>query len=242
MRQRIVINVDGPETGTAQRPRPRAGGRKPRRWLRVFGILVVLMLLLFAVSAVLGFLWWRHYQTTPTYTLTLLVYAAQHNDVAEFEKRINDDEIAKNMVASVSQKAAARYGVAMNSSVQAQIDKLVPSQLPRLKQTIHDEVVKQIKEFAAKSEPQPFFVLVFGVPRLVTVTTEGDTAQVKAPLSDRSLELTMQRDADRWKVTDFKDDVVVQRVVDNVMKELPAIGSIDSNSPLFKKPQRRRPR
>jgi hypothetical protein len=77
---------------------------------------------------------------------------------------------------------------------------------------------------------------------LVTVTTEGDTAKVKAPLSDRTIELTMQRDADRWKVTDFKDDVVVQRIVDNVMKELPAIGSIDSNSPLFKKPQRRRPR
>lgn len=240
MRQRIVINVDGPATGTAQRPR--TSGRKPRRWLRVLGILFVLMILIFVVSAVLGFLWWRHYQTTPAYTLALLVYAAQHNDTAEIEKRINDDEIAKNLGASVGQKAAARYGLALNSSVQSQIDKLVPSQMPRLKQTIHDEVVKQINEFAAKSEPQPFFVLVFGVPRLVTVTTEGDTAKVKAPVNDRTIELTMQRDADRWKITDFKDDVVVQRVVDNVMKELPAIGSVDSNSPLFKKPQRRRPR
>jgi hypothetical protein len=132
----------------------------------------------------------------------------------------------------------------MNSSVQSQIERQVPSLLPRLKQTIHDEVVKQIKEFAAKSQPQPFILLVVGVPRLVTVTTEGDTAKVKAPLSDRTIEMTMQRDADRWKVTEFKDDVVVQRVVDNVMKELPAIGSIESNSPLFKKPksQRRRPR
>ena len=146
------------------------------------------------------------------------------------------------MVASVSQKAAGRYGLAMNSSVQSQIETQVPSLLPRLKQPIHDEVVKQIKEFAGKSEPKPFILLVVGVPRLVTVTTEGDTAKVKAPLSDRTIELTMQRDADRWKVTEFKDDVVVQQVVDNVMKDLPAIGSIDSNSPLFKKPQRRRSR
>ncbi len=130
----------------------------------------------------------------------------------------------------------------MNSSVQSQIDKLVPSLLPRLKQTIHDEVVKEIKQVAAKSEPQPFILVLVGVPRLVTVTTEGDTAKVKAPLSDRAIELTMQRDADRWKVTEVKDDVLVQRVVDNVMKELPAIGSIDSNSPLFKKPQRRKSR
>ena len=240
MRQRIVINVDGPATETVQRAR--AGGRKPRRWLRVLGMLLVLMIIIFAVSAVLGFLWWRHYQTTPTYTLTLLIDAAQRNDASEFEKRINDDEIAKNMVASVSQKAAGRYGLAMDSSVQAQIDKQVPALLPHVKQTIHDEVVKQIKEFAAKSEPQPFPLLVFAVPRLVTVTTTGDTANVKAPLNDRTIELTMQRDADRWKITDFKDDLVVQRVVDNVMKELPAIGNIDPNSPLFKKPARRRPR
>jgi hypothetical protein len=240
MRQRIVINVDGPATETVQRPR--TGGRKSRRWLRVLAILAGLVLVVVVVSAVGAFLWWRHYQTTPAYTLTLLIDAAQRNDPAEFEKRINDDEIAKNMVASVSQKAAGRYGVAMNSALQAQIDKLVPSMLPRLKQTIHDEVVKQIKEFASKSEPQPFILLLVGVPRLVTITAEGDTAKIKAPLSERMLELTMQRDADRWKVTDFNDDVVVQRVVDNVMKELPAIGSIDSNSPLFKKPQRRRPR
>jgi len=240
MRQRIVINVDGPATETVQRPR--TSGRKPRRWLRVLAILAGLVLVVVVVAVVGGFLWWRHYQTTPAYTLTLLIDAAQRNDAAEFEKRINDDEIAKNMVASVSQKAAGRYGLAMNSSVQAQIDKLVPSLLPRLKQTIHDEVVKEIKDFASKSEPQPFILLVVGVPRLATVTTESDTANVKAPLGDRTIELTMQRDADRWKVTDFKDDVVIQRVVDNVMKELPAIGSIDSNSPLFKKPQRRRPR
>ena len=240
-RQRIVINVDGPPSQTTVR-RPRASSGKPRRWLRVLGILLVLVGVVVVGAAVGGFFYWRHYQTTPAYTLALLIDAAQRNDATEFEKRINDDEIAKNMVATVSQKAAGRYGLAINSSVQSQIDKVMPSLLPRLKQTIHDEVVKEIKEFAAKSQPQPFILLVVGVPRLVTVTTEGDTAKVKAPLSDRTIELTMQRDADRWKVTEFKDDVVVQRVVDNVMKELPAIGSIDSNSPLFKKPQRRRSR
>jgi len=240
-RQRIVINVDGPPSQTTVR-RARTGSGKPRRWLRVLGILVVLVVVVVVVAAAGGFLYWRHYQTTPGYTMALLIDAAQRNDAAEFQKRINDDEIAKNMIATVSQKAAGRYGLAINSSVQSQIDKVMPSLLPRLKQTIHDEVVKQIKEFAAKSQPQPFILLAVGVPRLVTVTTEGDTAKVKAPLSDRTIELTMQRDAERWKVTDFKDDVVVQRIVDNVMKELPAIGSIDSNSPLFKKPQRRRPR
>jgi nitrate reductase NapE component len=239
MRQRIVINVDGPPDEATKRVRAR---RKGRRWVRVLALLAVVVLVVVVVAVVGGFLWWRNYQSTPTYTLTLLIDAAQRNDPAEFQKRINDEEIAKNMVASVSQKAAARYGLAVNNSVQQKIDSLVPSVLPRLKQTIHDEVVKQIKEFASKSEPKPFPLLVVAVPRLITVTTEGNTAKVKAPLADRTIELTMQRDADLWKVTEFKDDVLVQRVVDNVMRELPAIGSIESDSPLFKKEPRKRSR
>lgn len=236
MRQRIVINLDAPTTDGTKPV------RKRRRWARVLGVVAGFVLVVIVIVGVGGFLGWRRYQSTPTYTLTLLIDAAQRNDAAEFQKRIDDDEIAKNMVASVSQKAAARYGFALNSSVQGQIDSTVPSLLPRFKQTIHDEVVKQIKEFAAKSEPKPFILLLVAVPSLMTVTTEGDTAKATTKISDRTIELAMKRDADRWKVTDFKDDVVVQRVVDIVMKELPAIGVVDSNSPLLKKSARGKPR
>jgi hypothetical protein len=234
MRQRIVINLDAPKTEGTKLVRKRP------RWPRVLGILALLVLIVVVVAAAGGFLWWRHYQSTPAYTLTLLIDAAQRNDVAEFQKRIDDDEISKNMIASVSQKAAGRYGFAINSTIQGQIDALAP----RFKQSIHDEVVKELKEFASQSNPKPFIFLVVAVPSLLTVKTEGDTASATAKVSDRTIELGMRRDAERWKVTEFKDDVVVQRVVDNVMKELPPIGGIDANSPLLKslrvKPRRRR--
>ncbi|HEY0724165.1 MAG TPA: hypothetical protein VGD41_09310 [Pyrinomonadaceae bacterium] len=235
MRQRIVINLDGPKGGVAQR----AGGKR-RRWPRVLAILALLFLIGVVGLAVGGFFWWRHYQTTPAYAVTLLVDAAQRNDVAAFEKLINDDEVAKNMAAAVSQKAAARYGYALNSSIQQRIDGLMPTLLPQLKKTIHDEVVKELQTFAAKSEQRPFILLVVTVPRLMTVTTAGDTAHVTAPMPERSIELPMHRAAESWKVVEVKDDVLVQHVVDNVMKELPAIGSVDANSPLLKKPQRKR--
>jgi uncharacterized membrane protein len=127
MRQRIVINLDGPKGEGSQRGRT----GKRRRWPRVLAILALLVLVAVVAAAAGGFIWWRHYQSTPAYTVTLLVDAAQRNDVAEFQKLINDDEIAKNMVASVSQKAAARYGFALNSSIQQRIDGVLPSLLPR---------------------------------------------------------------------------------------------------------------
>jgi hypothetical protein len=232
MRQRIVINVDGPpDEGTK---RARISGRKRRRWPRVLAILGLLVLLGVIAVAAGGFLWWRHYQSTPAYAVTCLVDAAQRNDEAEFQKYIDDDEIAKNMVAGVSKKAAARYGYALTSSTQQQIDSILPGLMPRLKQTIHDEAVKQIQAFAAKAEDKPFIFLLITVPSVMTISTEGDSATVKAPVNDRAIELTMRRDADRWKVTELKDDVVVQRVVDSVMKDLPAIGSVDPSSPLLK--------
>ena len=88
---------------------------------------------------------------------------------------------------------------------------------------------------ASKSEPRPFIFLVVTVPSFVKVTTDGDTATATAAMSDRTIELGMRREANRWKVIEYKDDVVVQRVVDGVMKDLPAIGSTEPMSPLLKK-------
>lgn len=238
MRKRIVIDLDAPQGGPAARAR--AGKRG--RWRRILALLMFVVLVVVLAAIVGGFFGWRYYQSTPSYTLTLMIDAAQRNDVAEIQKRIDDEEIAKNMLASVSQKAAGRYGFALNSSIQQRIDTIVPTLLPGLKQTVHDEVVKEIKEFASKSEPRPFIFLLVTVPSLMKVTTEGDTAKATAALSDRTIEMTMRRDAERWKVIEFKDDAVVQRVVDSVMKELPAIGTIDPNSPLLKKSARNRKR
>lgn len=239
MRKRIVINLDAQSGDAAP---GRGQGARRGRWRRILAILFGVFVVVLVVALIGGFLWWRHYQTTPVYTLTLLVDAAQRNDVAEFQKRIDDEEIAKNMVAPISQKAASRYGVAISSSVQQQIDSVVPSLLPRMKQTIHDEVVKEIKQFSAVSEPRSFIFLLVTVPSVVRVTTEGDTAKATTAVSDRTIEFTMKRDAERWKVTDFKDEVVVQRIVDSVMKELPAIGSIDPNTFLQKSARGKRGR
>lgn len=236
MRQRIVINLEGQKTGGAKPV------RKRRRWLRVLGILALVGLVLVGVAALGGFLLWRRYQSTPAYTVTVLVDAAARNDVAEFQKHINEDEIAKNMVTPVSQKTAARYGYALNSSIQQQIDSTVPSLLPRLKETIRNEVQAEMAFNALAPEGWTFIENLRRIPPLLTVKTEGDTAKVTMPRGQSMIELTMQRYADGWKVTEFNDELAVQHIVDSVIKELPAVGKIDANSPLLKKSQPKRSR
>jgi hypothetical protein len=234
MRERIVINLDGPKTEGAKPVRKRP------RWVRVLGILALVVLLLVVAAAAGGFLLLRRYQSTPTYSLALMLDAAQRNDVAEFQKRIDHEEIVKNMTASVSQKAASRYGYALNSSIQQRIDGAMPSLLPGAKQIVQDEFFEAMQAFAAASDQRSFISIVGAVQSLMTVTTDGDSAKATGKMAGHNIELGMRRDGNRWKVTEVKDDVILQRVVDAMMKELPAIGNIDANSPLLKQPQRRR--
>ena len=230
MAKKIVINL---EPGPGGKPQAR---RKSRRWVRVLGLLALVLVLMVGLAAMGGFFWWRHYQTTPAYSLALLIDAAQRDNREEFAKRIDGEEVARNMAAAVSKKASARYGLAMSSTTQQKVDQAMPALLPRLKQTIPEEVAKQIKNAVAVSppNPKPFVILLVSVPSLLRITTEGDVAKAASAMTHSSFELTMRRDADRWKVTSFNDEAVVQRVVDSVMKELPAIGSVDSVDPLLK--------
>lgn len=236
MRNRIVINLENPDAPGGP---VRSGATKKRVWPKILAAIFVVILVVIVAAGVGGYFWWRHYQTTPAYSVALIVDAAQRDDMASFQSRVDDDEIAKNMIANVSKKASDRYGVSLTPALQKQIDTLLPAVVPRLKETIHQEVAKEIKEFASKSDPKPFVIVALAVPRLVTITNDNDNATVLAPINDRQVELKMRRDNDRWTVTEFNDDVLMQRVVDSVMKELPAIGGLDLKLPIFNTPKRR---
>src|SRR6476660_2288870 len=153
-RKRIVINLDQPGPGILAGQVNRAQA-KTRRWPKVVAIFLVLIFVGIAGLVVGGFFWWRHYQTTPAYSVALIIDAAQRDDMVAFGKQVDDDAIARNLVTEVTKKASDRYGVALNTSLERQIDFMVPSLVPSLKDTSHQEVVKELKEIAAKSEPKP---------------------------------------------------------------------------------------
>ncbi len=230
-RKRIVINLD--QSRGAQPAKQQAS-----RWPKVLALLIGVMIFFVLIAAAGGYLWWRHYETTPAYSLALLLDSAQRNDMAAFDQQLDNDEIARNMVTSFRQRAASRYGAALSGSLPQQIDSMLPVILPGLKQTVHDELARQLKEFSTKSESRPFFIVALTVPWLVKIVAEAETAQVIATIQDRPVVLAMRRNGDRWKVTALNDDSLTERVVDDMMKELPAIGQLDQ----LLKPQKRKAR
>ena len=230
---RIVVNIE---------PGKAAARQQPRRWARILALVALSIVVVIVLAFVGLFFWWRNYQTSPGYSVALLVQAAQRGDTQELAKLMDDEEIVKNMAGRVNQKASERYGLALNTNVKQRLDQVVSSSAPRFKQMIHDEVLTEIKELGGDASPKPLAVVLLMVRSRINVTTEGEVAKAAATLSNRAYELMMRRDGDRWKVIGFNGERMVQRVVDNVMKELPAIGEIDANSPLFKNPGKPRKR
>ena len=237
-RNRIVIDLN--QQGAVPLRSGSSAAPRRRRWPKVLAVLAAFCVVLVLIVGTVLFLWWRQYQKTPAYSLALIVDAAQRDDMVAFQKQLDDEQIAGNLVASVRDKASARYGIALTDSLQRKIDTLLPALLPQMKDKIHTEVAKEVKEFSSRAQSKPFVVVALTISSLATITMDGDNARVSASIPDRPIELALRRDGDRWKIVDFKDDVLVQRVVDGMMKDLPAVGGIDLKIPLLKSPKPRR--
>ena len=217
-RKRIVINLD------------QAGGkgipRRGRRWRKVPAVLGVIVVAMVVLAAAGAYLWWAHYKTTPPYSLALLVDAAQRDDMATVDQQVDTDKILNDLAAKVTEKAVSRYGSILSSPARSRLEGLINSLLPGVKQTVRDVFAKRVQEISHKSEHKPFAVVAIGLPYFVNITTNGDTAKIVTVPRDRLVELTMERYGERWKVTAIKDDPIVQRIVDELIGDLPAIGQL----------------
>ena len=219
-RRRLVINLEQPRGMHAP------ATRRSRRWPKIVAALGVIVVLVTVLAAAGGFLWWRHYQTKPAYSLALLVDAGQRNDVAVVNEIVDIDKIVDNLAGEVTDKSVARYGGTLSLQQRRRVEALVPSLLPGVKQSVRAALVRRLQEISKESEAKPFIILALGLPYVVEITTEGDSARAVAPVQDREIELTLQRNGARWRVTGLKDDSVVPRIVDDMIKDFPAIGPL----------------
>lgn len=217
-RSRIVVQFD----------RAKEVAHLPKKGSR--GARILLIVLIVIASLLLGlaigfFFWWRHYKTGPAYSLALLVDAAQRNDAAAVDEIVDTNKVIENFGPQVTEQAAGRLGTALTPAMRKQIEALVPKLLPRVRQSVHDEVVKNVREIAASAEGRSFFMIALAIPYIIDINEEGDTAKAVATHNERTIELTMQRNGERWKIVGVRDEVLAKRIVDNIARDLPPVGA-----------------
>lgn len=215
-RNRIVINLEEP--GIPARGRTGSGRSRIGRVLLI--IAVVLLVLVGGVVAA-GYFWWRNFQSTPAYTLAVLADASQRKDTATIDSILDTEKITDDFVAQVRQRTA---GSVLNSLWSSQADSALPSITPKLRETVHDEMVKELERLTQPAAGKPLFLVALVIGRFADIKQENNTAHAQVNVQNEQVRLTMQSEAGRWRVTAVQDDKLAKEVADGVMRNLPAKG------------------
>lgn len=223
-RSRIVIDLDRPgpwghPTTHVQGP---YGAQKRKKWPIVLGILGGLLLLL----VVGGYFYWQNYKTKPAYSLALAIDAAQRDDAKAFDEVVDTEAIVGSFAPQMIDEAIGRFGTALTPAMRKRVEAIIPTLLPKVRDTVQAEVMRHVKEDTARASGKPFFLVALYLPYLVEIKQDGSTATITAKVRERTVVLTMQRINDvRWKMVGVKDPALARRLVDDIAKDLPAIGT-----------------
>lgn len=212
-RNRIVINLDR-NAGDSARPRRGRVGR-------VLLIIALVLLVLVGGAVAGGYFWWRNFQSSPAYTLAVLADAAQRKDTATCDSILNSEKITDDFVAQVRQRMT---GSVVDSLWPSQADSALPSVTPKLRETVHDEIIKELERLTEPAKGKPLILIALVIGRFADIKQENNIAHAQVTVQNEQLGLTMQSEGDRWRITAVKDDKLAKEIADGVMRNLPAKG------------------
>ena len=216
-RNRIVINLD------QNQPRAARGNRSRGGFGRLLVFVAIILLLVVGGLAVGGYFWWRHYQHGPAYSLAVLVDAAQRKDGTTVDGMLDTDKISTDFISQVRQQLPASSSAA--SLLPSQFDPLKNSLSAKLKDTIHEQLIKELQDLSGGAQGKPFIVVALGIPYFADIKQENNTAQVTVQVKDEQIKLTMQAEGERWRITAVQDEKLAKMVADAVVRSLPSNGS-----------------
>lgn len=214
-RDRIVINFGDPAVASGHAARRRSSRRGVGL---VLGVIAILLVLIAGGLAAGGYFWWQHYQGSPAYALALLVDATQRNDKQTIDSVLDTDKIAADFVSQIRARVRATVLWA------PQVDLAKMSSSAKVKDTLHDQLVKELQRLTDVAAGKPLFVIALAVPRFAEIKQEGNTASATVTLKDEQIQLTMVQDSGRWRITAVKDDKLATMIAEAMMANFPGSG------------------
>ena len=213
-RNRIVINLDKPPGGSGKRP----------GLARLLLIIAVVLLLLAGGVAAGGYLWWRNYQNRPAYSLAVLADASQRKDNATVDSMLDMDKVTEDFVSQVRKHTVGSFSSALPPDWAAKLDSLVTSVTPKLKEQVHEELMKELQRLTAPAAGKPFIAVALAIKSFANIKEENNVATAVVNIKDEHLQLTMQpaTTPGRWQITAVQDDKLAKMIGDRVRGNLPA--------------------
>ncbi len=220
-RKRIVIDLN-----KSRRASDGQGGGMSRRPSIGRTLIVIAVILLVVVGAVIsgGYFWWRSYRSSPAYSLALLTEASQRNDSIIIDSILDTDKVTDDFVSQVRQRTSGSYSTAISSLLPSRLNAATHPLSPKLKQTVHDQVVRELQRLTEAAAGKPFLIVALAVPRFADIKQENDVAQALVNIKDERVQLTMQSNGERWRITAIQDDKLAQFIADGIRHNLSESG------------------
>lgn len=225
-RSRIVIDVgkdkeSSPAMGRARRTGGGGGGGAAK----VLLVIALVIVAIFAVVGIGGFLWYRSYKQTPAYSLALLADSVQRNDMQAFDRFVDLDRVTENFLPQVVERTGGDAGSILSTVNNASGGgaNAAAQMLPGVREAVRDEFVRQAREASASGANVPVFLIALAVPRVVdSITEEANAARVNLKIQNRPVELTMERaeieGEPRWRVVSVRDDALATRIAEQLQQ------------------------
>ena len=224
--RRIVVNLEQPSPqqsntpvsaalNQTQTPKTKRGGCG-----RILMILGGLLAVVLVIAAIGGYWWWSNLQKTPTYSLALLVEASRKDDQPKIDQFLDSDAVVDSFVPQIEAKAKERYARGFPPETLKRAEQLIGQYLtpilPTIKEQARREIPLQIKNKTASLPQISPWATTVALNRIAEVTQSGDTATVKSNYQNRPLEVTMQKNGDKWKVVGVRDEPLADRIAQQV--------------------------
>ncbi len=184
----------------------------------------VALVLVVAASAA-GFVYWSHLQTTPQYSLAVLIEAAREDDQAAVDELVNSDAVVEGFVPQITDKAVELYGRGVPPEVITRAERVAAPLMPAIKDRARAELPRLIRRETERFSSVPFAAMVLGAERYLEITENGENAVVRSRLPQHSFEVTMRKNGTRWQVVGVRDDELALQIARTVGQQLIAIAS-----------------
>ena len=187
---------------------------------KVLLAILCLGLVLAVTAAVGGYVYWRSLAASPQYSLALMIDAAREGDDGRVNEFIDFDSVVEDFVPQVTDQAIELYGRGLPPEVVKRAAQVAAPLLPLVKSRARAEIPELLRDRTKEYRQVPFWALAVGAGRYLSITEDGNTAEIVSREEGRPLNLKMERREGKWVIVAVRDPLLAEKLARKIGQEI----------------------